>query len=578
MSPLDYLVLVGTLLGIAGYGVWRTRKDRGLENYLRGDQTIRWGTIGLSVMATQASAITFLSTPGQAYASGMAFVQNYFGLPFAIIIICAFFIPLYQRLHVYTAYEFLGRRFDAKTRYLGAFLFLVQRGLAAGITIYAPAIILSTILGWSLDLTVLATGIVVVVYTVSGGTKAVSLTQRYQMAVIFLGMAIAFSLILRGLPAEVSLFDAASIAGAMGKMEVVDFSLDPNKRYTFWSGMLGGLFLSLSYFGTDQSQVQRYLAGTSANGPRLGLLFNAVVKIPMQFFILFLGVLLFVFYQFEQPPVFFNQPAWERAVAGEQGEALRDLETAFASNFAAKEAALLEYAGSTGPAQEGLRSSIVALDEEARGIREAVRRTLLAGDPEFDVKDSDYVFITFILHHLPNGIIGLLLAVILAAAMSSTASELNALGSTTMVDFYKPLTRSGKPHSETHDVGASRFFTALWGCVAIGFALFASLVENLIEAVNILGSIFYGVILGIFLVAFFIRHVRGTAVFVAGVIGQCCVIVLHQTLDFGYLWLNPIGCGLVVVLAILLQATLGGGPEGENAGTPGGGPGKGVVS
>lgn len=555
MSPIDYVVLFGTLLTIAGYGIWRTRQDHGLSNYLKGDETIRWGTIGLSVMATQASAITFLSTPGQAYASGMGFVQNYFGMPFAIIVVCAFFLPIYRRLKVYTAYEFLGQRFDTKTRMLGAALFLTQRGLAAGITIYAPAIILSTLLGWDLNITVLATGIVVIAYTVSGGTKAVSLTQKYQMAVILLGMCVAFLMILRQLPANVSLPDAVSMAGAMGKMEVVNFSLDFEERYTLWSGLLGGFFLSLSYFGTDQSQVQRYLAGTSTTSSRMGLLFNAAVKIPMQFCILLTGVMVFIFYQFEKPPVFFNQPAWEIAIGGERGDELLLIEAAFEANFEEKRSAMEQLALATDEAQtvvvESLRSELAVLDAEADAIKASVKDLLLEIDPAANIKDSDYVFITFVLNHLPHGIIGLLVAVIFAAAMSSTASELNALGSTTTVDFYRKLINPDD--SDEHTVKMSRWFTAGWGIIALAFALFASLVENLIEAVNILGSIFYGVILGIFLVAFFIRWVRGTAVFYAAVTSQILVLTLFFNTGIGYLWYNLIGCGLVVSLALLLQ-------------------------
>jgi solute:Na+ symporter, SSS family len=555
VSAIDYLVMLGTLLAIAGYGIWRTRRDQGLQSYLRGDDSIRWGTIGLSVMATQASAITFLSTPGQAFASGMAFVQNYFGMPFAIIVICAFFIPIYRRLRVYTAYEFLGQRFDTKTRMLGAALFLIQRGMAAGITIYAPAIILSTILGWRFDLTVLLTGIVVIAYTVSGGTKAVSLTQRYQMGIIFLGMVVAFFLIIAKLPENVSLQDAVSIAGTMGKMEVIDFKLDFSERYNLWSGLLGGFFLSLAYFGTDQSQVQRYLAGNSAVESRFGLLFNAAVKIPMQFFILFTGVLVFVFYQFEKPPIFFNEPAWQAALASGEGDAFRALEEEFDHIFGAKRAALEELgharAAGNSEAIAGLREAVASLDAESDALRERTRAALLVLDPKTNVKDSDYVFITFILTYLPHGVIGLLVAVMIAAAMSSTASELNALGTTTTVDFYRKLINPDD--SDEHTVKMSRLFTAGWGLLALAFAFFASLVENLIEAVNILGSIFYPVILGIFLVAFFLRWVRGTAVFFAALASQGLVLWLYFNEVVGYLWFNLIGCVVVILLAMILQ-------------------------
>jgi solute:Na+ symporter, SSS family len=556
VSPLDYFVLVSTLLIIGVYGWWKTRRDPDLGHYLKGDETIRWGTIGLSVMATQASAITFLSLPGQAFESGMGFVQIYFGLPFAIIFICAFFIPIYHRLKVVTAYEFLGQRFDNKTRLLGAFLFMIQRGLAAGITIYAPAIIISALLGWNLQLTILLSGIFVVIYTTAGGTKAVSLTQKWQMLVILAGMFVAFGFIVHRLP--LSFGEALSIAGTTGKLNAVNFTFDLNDRYTFWSGLLGGFFLSLSYFGTDQSQVQRYLAGGSVAGSRFGLLFNALLKIPMQFFILLIGVMVFVFYQFERPPVFFNQPAYQQAAAGEHAPALAHLEQQHATAFANQQALLSEFARAR---QSGVPAEIAAastaLNEQQaqlRAIRDEVKRTLRAANPRFETKDSDYVFITFVLTYLPHGIIGLLVAVIFCAAMSSTASELNALGATAEVDFYRPL--FCRDASERHQLFVAKLLTAAWGAVAIFFALFANLVENLIEAVNILGSIFYGSILGLFLVAFFVRWVRGTAVFIAALASQATVLVLFNTIEISYLWYNLIGCGLVMLLAMLLQGTL----------------------
>lgn len=557
MSSIDWIVLLGTLLFIVVYGVWKTRGSKNIEQYLRGDNTMKWGTIGLSVMATQASAITFLSTPGQAYESGMAFVQNYFGLPIAIIIISAVFIPIYYKLKVYTAYEFLENRFDLKTRLFGAFLFLVQRGLAAGITIYAPAIILSTILGWNLSLTILVTGILVVIYTVSGGTKAVSITQKYQMGVIMCGMFIAFFMIIDHLPDYLSFGNAVHIAGKMGKLEVVDFSLDPEKRYTIWTGLTGGLFLALSYFGTDQSQVQRYISGKSVTESRLGLIFNAILKIPMQFFILFVGVMVFVFYQFVQPPVFFKQMELERIYASEYKEEARQLEQSYSENFETKRAHLKQLV--TAIEQEHpeqvaeLTAKVQEGNAKSRLIRDNLKSLLTTNNIEAETKDSDYVFLTFIMNYLPKGVVGLLLAVIFSAAMSSTSGELNALGSTSSVDFYKRLFK--KEGSEKHYVIASKVLTACWGLVAISFALFASLVENLIEAVNILGSIFYGTILGIFLVAFFIRFVKGHAVFIAAVLAELIVIYSFYTFEISYLWYNAIGCALVVVIAILLQTS-----------------------
>ncbi|MEX2336101.1 MAG: sodium:solute symporter [Fulvivirga sp.] len=557
MSLIDWIVLLGTLLFIVVYGVWKSRGSKNINSYLRGDNTMKWGTIGLSVMATQASAITFLSTPGQAYESGMAFVQNYFGLPIAIIIISAVFIPIYYKLKVYTAYEFLENRFDLKTRILGAFLFLVQRGLAAGITIYAPAIILSTMLGWDLSLTILITGILVVIYTVSGGTTAVSITQKYQMAVIMGGMFIAFFMIIDHLPDYLSFSNAIHIAGKMGKLEAVDFSLDPEKRYTIWTGLTGGLFLALSYFGTDQSQVQRYISGKSVTESRLGLIFNAILKIPMQFFILFVGVMVFVFYQFVQPPVFFKQAEMEHLYTTEYKDEARQLEDAYTENFETKRDQLKDLVKAMDQEQPtkiaALTAKVQASDAEGKLIRSDLKGLLKEQNTETETNDSDYVFLTFIMNYLPKGIVGLLLAVIFSAAMSSTSGELNALGSTTSVDFYKRLVT--KEASERHYLIASKLLTAFWGIVAISFALFASLVENLIEAVNILGSIFYGTILGIFLVAFFIKFVKGHAVFIAAVLAELIVIYSFYTFEISYLWYNAIGCALVVVIAMILQTS-----------------------
>lgn len=558
MSGIDYAVLIGTLLVIALYGWWKTRADHDLGHYLQGDSSIRWGTIGLSVMATQASAITFLSTPGQAYESGMGFLQNYFGLPFALIVVCLVFIPIYHRLKVVTAYEYLGQRFDQKTRLLGAFLFLLQRGLAAGITIYAPAIILSALLGWNLRLTILLAGLFVVIYTTTGGTTAVSHTQKWQMAVILAGMGVAFGMILYRLPDGFSFLQAVSVAGKMGKLEAVDFSFDFQKRYTFWSGLLGGFFLALSYFGTDQSQVQRYLAGGSIVGSRFGLLFNAVLKLPMQFFILLTGVMVFIFFQFEKPPIFFNQPAYERATQSAQAPRLASLQTRYDQAFAQKQTAVRSLttalASHSEPAIESATSAVLRPQKEIEAIRGEVKEALKAADPKIPTGDADYVFISFVLNYLPHGVIGLLIAVIFCAAMSSSASELNALGSTTVVDFYRPLLHPNA--SDDHYLLVSKLLTAAWGGVAISFALFANLLENLIQAINILGSIFYGSILGIFLVAFFLRFVRGSAVFVAALTSQALVLFLFYTTKIGYLWYNVLGCVVVLSLSALLEKTI----------------------
>ena len=560
MNLVDWVVLVGTMVGIAAYGSWRTRHTGSLQTYLRGSGSTGWGTIGLSVMATQASAITFLSIPGQGFESGVGFVQNYFGLPLALVIVCAVFLPMYRRLGVYTAYEFLGRRFDRKTRLLGAGLFLLQRGLAAGVTIYAPAIILSTVLGWRLDVVILLTGLLVVVYTVTGGSEAVNLTQKWQMAVISCGMVTAFVVLLARLPDGVGFVGAARVAGALGKLQAVDVSLDASRRYTLWSGLFGGLFLSLSYFGTDQSQVQRYLGGGSVREGRLGLMFNAVVKIPMQFFILLLGALLFVFYQFNHPPVFFNQAEWRRYEGGTDGAAFAALETRYAAAVAESQRAIgswLQARESAGDTEEAAaRAAMVEAHRRTDAVRAEARAALLQANPRAKTKDSDYVFITFILTTLPHGAIGLLVAVMFAAALSSKAAELNALGTTTTMDLWRHV-RPRETPDEARDVRVAKRFTALWGVVAVGFALFAGFAENLIEAINILGSIFYGVVLGIFLVAFFLRRVGGSAVFAAAVAAQTLVIVMFLSLNIGYLWYNLIGCAACVGLSLVLQAVLG---------------------
>jgi Na+/proline symporter len=559
MSPLDFVVLIGTVVGIAAYGTWTTRGRRDLSTYLKGDQSTSWAVIGISVMATQASAITFISTPGQGFEDGLGFVQNYFGMPLALVIIAAVFLPIYRHLNVYTAYEFLGKRFDTKTRLLGAALFLFQRGLAAGFTIYAPAIILSTVLEWRLDLTIILSGLVVIIYTAMGGSQAVNVTQKYQMAVIFGGMVAALVVLLLKLPAELSFTDALTVAGGFNKLEGVDFSININRRYTFWSGLLGGLFLSLSYFGTDQSQVQRYLGGSSLRESRLGLMFNAVFKIPMQFFILLLGVLIFVFYQFEPAPVFFNKTEWQAQLQKSSGLELRALEERFALAHAEKEQAIriwlsAKHTGAT-VVEAFSRKVALAAQEDAQQIRAQAKEALKAADKRAKTNDSDYVFITFILHYLPHGLIGLLIAAFFAAALQSKAAELNALASSTTVDFYRHLVK--RDATDHHYVIASKWFTVFWGMVAIGFALFCTMTENLIQAVNIVGSLFYGVVLALFLVAFFLRFVGGTAVFSAAIVAQTLVIILYFVLPISYLWYNLIGCAACVLLGLLFQAGYG---------------------
>ncbi len=563
MSTWDWIVMLGTLFFIVAYGTWKTRGSRNIEGFLKGDNSMKWWTIGLSVMATQASAITFLSTPGQAYTDGMRFVQFYFGLPIAMVIISAVFIPLYYRLKVYTAYEFLESRFDLKTRLLTAGLFLLQRGLAAGITIYAPAIILSQLLGWSLNFTILFIGLLVIIYTASGGTKAVSQTHKQQMAVIFTGLFIAFGMLVWYLSTHLSFFEGLEVAGKMGKLNVINLEFDPSDRYNIWSGIIGGLFLQLSYFGTDQSQVQRYLAGTSVKESRLGLMFNGLLKIPMQFFILLLGVMVFLFYQYTEPPLTFNDVNREKVVNSEKAGEYKALEEQHHRLFEEKQATIGEMEAALSAGNEARANALSERVKEQLArqteLREATKTLIKRVDADAETEDDDHIFVTFVMNYLPVGVVGLLLAVIFSAAMSSTSAELNSLASTATVDVYKRnFSREG---SEKHHLLASRWFTLLFGVLAILFASLASLFENLIEAVNILGSLFYGTILGIFLVAFFIKYIRGHAVFIAALLAQAIIITLYylgeaNIYEIGYLWYNLLGPALVVVFGLLLEGML----------------------
>ena len=558
MSPIDWVILICTLATIVIYGVYKTYCARNMNRYLLGDQQAKWWTVGLSVMATQASAITFLSTPGQAYHSGMGFVQFYFGLPIAMVIICVSFIPIYHKLKVYTAYEFLESRFDLKTRSLTAILFLIQRGLGAGITIFAPAIILSTILKWNLNATILIIGTLVIIYTVLGGTRAVNVTQKQQMTIIMIGMIITFFTILNLLPADITFSNALQIAGAGDKLDILDFSFDLENKYTVWTGLTGGVFLMLSYFGTDQSQVARYLSGKSIKESQLGLIFNGLVKVPMQFFILLIGVMVFVFYQFNQAPIFFNEVGVEKIMESEFKEDFEQLQKDYNQNYQVKKVLQLSYSSSINTDNvsevERLSGEIKKLHTEELALRDATKELIKKADSSIETNDRDYVFINFILNQLPRGLIGLLLAVILSAAMSSCASELNALGSTTSVDIYKRSLAPGK--DEEHYVNASKWLTLLWGVIAIMFAAWGTLFENLIQLVNIIGSLFYGTILGVFIVAFYIKCIKGNAVFISALISEAIVIYIYFLDVVPYLWLNLIGCVLVLVIAALLQALL----------------------
>ncbi len=549
MQTLDWIILGATLAFIVLYGIWRNNSHKNIKEYLKGGNEARWWTVGLSVMATQASAITFLSTPGQAFHDGMGFVQFYFGLPFAMLIICLFFIPVYHRLNVYTAYEFLEKRFNLEVRTLTAVLFLIQRGLAAGITIYAPAIILSVVLGWELKLLVVLVGSLVIAYTMIGGTKAVNVTQKQQMFIIFLGMFIAFGCIINAFPQGIGFGEALNIAGKAGKLNVLDFSLDLNSRYTFWSGLTGGLFLALSYFGTDQSQVQRYLSGKSLKESQMGLIMNGILKIPMQFFILLVGVMVFIFYQFEPAPLNFNPKAVALVKNSDSAPAFQRLELENRATQTALKNALLQPQSTA-----DFQSEIEMLTQTEKRQRQQAKDLIKSAAPNQETNDKDYVFISFILGYLPTGLIGLLLAVIFSAAMSSTASELNALAATTTIDLYQ---RNVGDKSPAHFVYASKGFTLLWGVIAILFASVGNLFENLIQLVNIIGSVFYGTILGIFLVAIFIKYVQGKAVFWAVLLSEAFVLLLFYWDTVSFLWLNVIGAVLTVLFALVFQAVFG---------------------
>jgi len=571
MAIIDWMVLIGTIAGIIIYGIWKTRNVNTTQSYLQGDHDLKWWSIGLSIMATQASAITFLSTPGQAYEDGMGFAQFYFGLPLAMVILSVFVLPIYYKLKVYTAYEYLEGRFNLATRTFTAILFLISRGLAAGLTIFAPAIILSTILGWQLNLTILVLGAGVTLYTVSGGTKAVSVTQFHQMVIILVGMVIAALVLVFKLPENVSFTDAVRFAGSMDKLQVVDFSWDLSNRYTFWSGMIGGVFLFLSYFGTDQSQVQRYLSGKTLTESRLGLMFNGLLKVPMQFLILFVGVLVFVFFQFNKSPLHFNEGNINAIKKNDtyalQYEALNKEHEIL---FARKKEVIHGYINQLKSENEAViatsKGEVKNLMKEEKELRERAATLIKKAQPSASTKDTDYVFITFIRDFLPVGIVGLLLAVIFSASMSSTSSELNSLATTTVIDIYK---RSFvKEQTDQHYLFVSKAFTLLWGGIAVLFAFSARLFENLIQAVNIVGSLFYGTILGIFLVGFFLKSVKGKAVFWSAILTELMILVifyLNETgtpislggreivVSIGYLWLNLIGCTLVMIISLILN-------------------------
>ena len=553
MQLLDWIILCSTLLLIVAYGTLKTRGAKNSVEYIKGGNEAKWWTVGLSVMATQASAITFLSTPGQAFNDGMGFVQFYFGLPIAIIIICMVFIPIYHKLKVFTAYEYLESRFDLKTRTLTSVLFLIQRSLAAGITIFAPAIILSSVLGWDLTTLNIIIGLLVIIYTVSGGTKAVNYTQKYQMGVIFTGLIITFLIIIYSLPENVTFGKAIELAGANDKMKILDFSFDLENRYTVWSGILGGTFLMLSYFGTDQSQVQRYLSGKSLKEMQMGMIFNGILKIPMQFFILFIGVMVFIFYQFNPSPLNFNPQAEITISSSEKANEYSNLEKSLDNVYFLKSKATNDFLDNKNKAKSLLE--IKELNQKEKEIRDKAKKIINEVSNNslnrIESNDKDYVFISFILNNLPKGLIGLLIAVILSAAMSSTASELNALATTTTIDLYNRNKK--EKSSEIETVNTTKIFTVFWGLFAIGIACVAYLADNLIQLVNIIGSLFYGNVLGIFLIAFFIKYIKSNAVFYGAIITQLIVLSVWYNDYMPYLWLNVLGVFTVIIVSYLIE-------------------------
>lgn len=559
MRIFDWLVLAASLVFIVAYGVWKGRRNRNLDGYILGDRSMRWYTVAFSIMATQASAITFLSTPGQAYVDGMRFVQFYFGLPLAMIVLSVTAVPLYRKLKVYTAYEFLEQRFDVRVRSLAALLFLVQRGLACGLTIYAPAVVLSVLLGWNLYVTNLVIGALVIVYTASGGAKAVAHTNFWQMVIILGGMMTTLFIAMSLLPDSVSFTDAVHVAGRMGRLNAIDFSFDWNNRYTFWSGLIGGFFLALSYFGTDQSQVGRYLSGQSVAQSRLGLLFNGIVKVPMQFVILFIGAMVFVFHQFHETPVYFNPVETRRVEASPLAGEFRELQETYdvlSERKGAEIQALLEARRQGDRAGEArIAASVAGLQEEALEVREQAKEIVRQADPRSDGNDVNYIFLSFVLRYLPVGVVGLVLAMIFAASMSSTASELNALASTTIVDVYRRFVK--RKRSDRELVIISKLATVAWGGLAILFAEYANRLGSLVEAVNILGSLFYGTILGIFLLAFYFKRVGGTAAFAGALAGETAVILCFTSTKISFLWYNVVGCLGTIACALLLSAAWG---------------------
>lgn len=559
MSTVDWIVLLLTLLSIVVYGIYKSRGIKNIDGYLLGNRSLPWYHVGLSVMATQASAITFLSAPGLAYSSGMSFVQFYFGLPLAMIVLCITFIPIFHRLKVFTAYEFLEKRFDVKTRGLTALLFLIQRGISTGITIFAPSLIISAILHIDLTLTTLIIGSFVVIYTTYGGTKAVSHTQLLQMSIIFGSLLIAGMLVIHLLPEDIGLSKALHIAGKSGKTNALDFTFDLNNNYTLWTGLIGGFFLQLSYFGTDQSQVGRYLTGSSIKESRMGLIMNGLLKIPMQFAILLIGVLVFTYYQYHQPPIFFNQVEVQKLKESQYAASYQELEQKHTQLFQQRES--LVNGLSTALDQEdrddieASRSALHQLNAQMQQVKDSTLTLIKKNNPAAETNDNNYVFLSFVTKAFPKGLIGLLIAVIFLASMGSTASAINSLASTTTIDIYKRFINRNA--TERQDLFWSRIFTLIWGIFTVVIALYANRLGNLLEAVNILGSLFYGTILGIFIVAFYLHKIQGKAVFIAAVLSEIMVIGIWYLDKIPFLWLNLIGCVAVMIIGYLIQLSLG---------------------
>lgn len=558
MSAIDWTVLIGVLGTLIVWGVWKGRGSHDVKGFLLADRQLPWYTVALSIMATQASAITFTSTPGQAYADGMRFVQYYFGLPIAMVILCVTAVPLYHRLGVYTAYEYLEHRFDLRTRTLTSIMFLIQRGLGAGMTIYAPSLILSVLMGWDIGWTSAAIGGGIILYMTTGGVKAVNRIDVQLLSVIMFGMLVAFVISFLVLPDDIGVFDAFRIAGVAGRLNAIDLTFDLENRYTFWSGLIGGLFIALAYFGTDQSQVQRYLTGASVTQSRLGLLFNGMAKVPMQFFILLLGVMVFVVYQFERPPLFFNPVEVATVRQSEQAQPYARAEELFAQAHERQQGAYRSFVTAeregTEEAREATVQEIRELQRQKDEARDAARAAVVAADPAADPSDTNYVFLTYVMTYLPAGLVGLVFACIFAASMSSSSGELSALATASIVDLYR---RHWRPNADDREVlFVSRLFMAGWGIYAVFFAQFAARLGSLIEAVNIIGSLFYGTLLGIFLLAFYVKWVGGRAAFWSAFVGEAIVFACFLWTDISWLWYNVVGCGGVMISAMVIE-TLG---------------------